>query len=781
MNKPKSHPDKLLIDHLRGILSQSNVSDMLLIANSFHDIGKIGINFQKKISGKSFEGYSHHAYISTYYLINGFVNNKETLIKRFPFINDDNFEIILLICANIIIGHHGYLRNISEIFSNDDEWNNMISFLKQNDMTNQVNDFFKENNLLDCNLKFTNDFENCEFYRSYGRILGNIEIWEQNALQYYFMTITTYAELVNGDRKDASKNKLNYRKKNIKKYGYSLQNNLEWLLNKFSLNVNANNDLNKKRNEIRILAVNELKKLLNDDNNRVFTLTAPTGAGKTLMMLALAIIILEHTDFTCDIIYALPFLSIIDQTIKILNNDLRIETLNYTSASDTSNKLQQMMSENASKDMIDYAYSENSFDHPFVLTTFNQLFETLLSNSTSKILKLKNFRKRIFLIDEFQAANPSQYYVLVNILNEFCRKYDSYAIISTATMPNFNINLNDVNNDKLKKLFKKQFKPKELLPKKIFDYDVFNRYKLNFEGEVDSNMLFDMVNTSTQSTLLILNTIRTSQLMLGLFHQKKNFENIYLLNGYESTKNRVEQIKLINNDLNNGVKILVISTQVIEAGVDISFPVEYRDAAPPSSVVQGAGRCNRNGEFGMGQVHLFLYKDENNLYDCNKVYQGMMPKNFKDDIKNKIPPVYEREFHDRCNKYFIGLSLRPEQGKVNENQNIVEDILNGDFSNIGKYRFIQGNPNTYTVYVSGSDDLWYEYVKLYNELKTTTGFAKREEVNIKFKKIRGEVLTNTINVKQKDFDELNTVKEDIFGVYKLIDKSKYDERYGLIM
>lgn len=792
---PKSHPDKLLIDHKKGILSLADITDLLLLAVFFHDVGKMNDNFQKYIIGEAYSGYKNHAHISAYYLIKGFDNNRETIMKRFPFITKDNFELILLVLVNIVIGHHGYLRNIDELFSVEErdglsEWDKMIAYLKTIKMTEHVNTFFKDNSeLLGCDLVFIDDIEKCDYYHYFGRIHDK-EKWKKDALKYYFDTIMTFAELVNGDRRDASGNKMSYRNETKNRCAYSLENNLEWVFN----SLRSETELNKMRNKIRKMAISKLQYYLkcNKDNkdNRVLTLTAPTGCGKTYIMLQLAVEILKENNYQHDIIYSLPYLSIIDQTTKILNNNLKIETLNYTSASDTSIKLQSMMEEGGSKELIEYAFSENCFDHSFVVTTFNQLFETFLNNSTSKLMRLKNFKKRIFLIDEFQAASPSQYYTLINILNEFCMQYDSYAIISTATMPCFGINLNSFENRKVKNLFKKQFYPKELLPDEIFDYDVFNRYRINFMGEVNPNSLYTLVNQSNKSALLILNTIKTSQRMYSMFIRDSGFEKVYILNAHLSPADRHKLLNEIFIDLKQNIKILVVSTQVIEAGVDISFPIVYRDAAPPFSVVQASGRCNRNGEFGISDVYLFLYLDpeRKGMYDCNMVYYGTMTNNFRDDIKNKIPAMTEGEFHKRCQKYSVGLAINSEHGKVNNNQNIIEDMLNGKFKEIGGYRFIQGDPDAHTIYVGKDNKLWNEYINAFERIKSTKGYEDRDIANIEFKRIRGIILQNTINIRTKVFDTINIdesyginkLESNVFGVFKLLDEDKYDSRTGLI-
>lgn len=773
--RPKSHPTKLLIDHTTGVLDNCEFSDLMLLVIAFHDVGKMNDNFQRKINGVPFEGYSNHSYISSYYLINAFVNNKEAIKARFEFINDDNYESILLIITNVIVGHHGYLRNIDELF-NEGEWDKMVTYLKTIKMTEHVNTFFKDNfNFLKCELNFVDDLENNKFYKSFGRI-SNSKEWDNEAIKYYFDTIQTFGNLVYGDRKDASGNKYCYRKQVKKKYAYALENNLEWIFSNFK----SENALNIARNKIRKQAVAELHNSMSQ--NRVFTLTAPTGCGKTFMMLWLAVEILKKFNYEHDIIYALPYLSIIDQTVEIINKDLKMQTLNYTSSSDVSEKIQEMLKEGAdSNNFVEYAFSESCFDHPFIITTFNQLFETLVNNSTSKLMRLKNYKKRIFLIDEYQATSPSQYAIFIQLLSYFCDKNDCYAIVSTATMPNLNIDLDTNKNVNFKKLIKNIKAPKELLNKDVFSNDVFNRYTINFVGEVNSESLYRMVNKSNVATLLILNTIKTSQKIYYKFKRdSSSFEEIYILNSHISPHDRIQIIKNIKEDLYNNRKILVVSTQVIEAGVDISFPVVYRDAAPPSSVVQSNGRGNRNGEFGMINTFLFAYKDEDSIYyDCNMVYFDMMSNNFRNDIINKIPPMTEIEFHEKCERYFYGLSKHIEQGRVNDEQNLIDDIFHGKFKNLGKYRFIQGDPESHTIYVGKNHDDWNKFEKLYNEMQGIMTYKERDIKSIEFKKIRGIILQSCVSVRKGVFKSLKQKENGIFGICKLENENLYDSKTGL--
>ena len=137
----------------------------------------------------------------------------------------------------------------------------------------------------------------------------------------------------------------------------------------------------------------------------------------------------------------MPFLSITEQVQEIISNILNIDVLSVNSKSfnERIEKAQQEYETEQSseklKALLVEDFIENTFDHPFIITTFVQLFETLLSNRNSTLLKLPNFANRIFLIDEVQALPPRLYIFFTAWLDAFCKMNNSYAILSTATMP----------------------------------------------------------------------------------------------------------------------------------------------------------------------------------------------------------------------------------------------------------------------------------------------------------------------------------------------------------
>lgn len=186
-----------------------------------------------------------------------------------------------------------------------------------------------------------------------------------------------------------------------------------------------------------ISSVEQNEKL--DKGERIFTFTAPTGSGKTMTLFALANEIIKRTS-SHDVLYVLPFLSITEQ-VEIIADIQRL----LEESDNNPEKLQELLRR---------VFSEETFDHPFIITIFVRFFETLVSNKNSELLKLPNFAKRIFLIDEVQALPTRLYIFFAALLNEFCRRCDSFAVLSTATMPFLEIENKIDSGQRTAKLFK---------------------------------------------------------------------------------------------------------------------------------------------------------------------------------------------------------------------------------------------------------------------------------------------------------------------------------------
>jgi CRISPR-associated helicase Cas3 len=317
----------------------------------------------------------------------------------------------------------------------------------------------------------------------------------------------------------------------------------------------------------------------------LYTLTVPTGGGKTYSSLAFA---LNHAKINKleKIIYVIPYTSIIEQNAKVFKDVLGNENVlehhsNYQFDNKNSEDVQFV------NEKLKLA-SEN-WDIPIIVTTNVQFFESLFSNRSSRCRKIHNMAKSVLIFDEAQML-PLQYLKpCLLAVTELVKNYGSTAILCTATQPSIN------------QLLPESIKPIEIMqdPKRL--YEDFKKVTVSKKGEMDDDTLADELNKLEQ-VLCIVSTRK---------HAKEIFNringNVFHLSTLMCPIHRKETLAEIRKRLDpkNKQPCRVVSTQLIEAGVDVDFPVVYRSIAGIDSIVQSAGRCNREGKLTEGKVFVF--------------------------------------------------------------------------------------------------------------------------------------------------------------------------------
>lgn len=684
----KSHPDKLLIEHIKGVVKNvCSRTDSLFAETAaiFHDLGKMNPNFQAKLEGKTPKGYSNHSLLSAYAFYCMVLAEKNMNLS-----SNDIIGLIVLIAK-----HHGNLPdfcpsgNDGYILSRN-EIKDLFSFLGGNDLPfyNYVKYFYPQTP--DFSSIITNEKAQKAFLEKLV-FLPKINI---EPLKFYLSIQSAFANLIQADKADAAKFD-SYVKEDKDDVGIFSDVYCK-KLDAFLKTLNQNSDLNRLRTQIRCEAVEKLNGLL-PKGKRVFDLTSPTGSGKTLMLLSLAAEIIKQKG-SKRIVYALPFLSITEQVekevLKIFKGHeqyiQRIDSKSFNPRfDDIQNELDSMPDEEKIEELHALDFKEETFSYPLIITTFVRFFESLLSNRNYVLQKLPNFSNCIFLLDEIQALPPRLYGFFVAYLSKFCEMFDSYAIISTATQPN--LELPDYDNQ-IKTFFSDYENPAPLLPMSYFKNELFNRYTVTYKTEaIDIHFLLDMVIKEDDSVLLILNTIDDTKAAYNLLSER--FEgSLTLLNTHFTPDDRKRKIQEAKDKLSNNEKIIVISTQLIEAGVDIDFPIVYRDFTTVASIVQSAGRCNRNGKMPQkGKVVLFkLMNNEEIRYEL--IFRGNDSIWIDYTSNALIEDYYEEKSLLEVQKLFFDQiqreSLFAVYGKKLEN-NFMTDIKSCMFQKIGDFKLIE--------------------------------------------------------------------------------------------
>ncbi|MBG0782206.1 MAG: CRISPR-associated helicase Cas3' [Bacteroidales bacterium] len=802
----KSHPDKLLLKHVQGVidntkkLTNSRFAELVAI---FHDLGKINPNFQDKLDLlKAASGYANHAYLSAYAFFCAFCCNKKNADALKQFLDVNELTQNDLIALSVIIAkHHGNLPDFTPV-----DYNGTGASILSKDENYALFKFLEREQELPT-YDFANHFIPIDDFREFLLNPRMQQVYSEkftfngdkneSALDFFIDYQFAFACVLQADKADAGNigNIIEEQKTVIHSFSSSFSLQLDSYLKK----LKQDSELNKLRTEIRENAIKNIHDGLKE-NKQVFELTAPTGSGKTLMLLSLASEIIK-TKGAKRIIYGLPFLSITEQVeaevLKIFEgHEDSIQRIDSKSENHRFEKIQAELDYNPSNEMIQEAnileFQENTFAYPFVITTFVRFFETLLSNRNSELLKLPNFSNCIFLLDEIQALPPRLYGFFVAYLNRFCEKFGSYAIISTATQPNFEL---PKDNSVALQFFKKYSEPYPLLPLSYFNNHLFNRYQIDFNKEpIDSDTLKDSILSENSSTLVILNTIDDTKELYKLLLEEFDEEEVLLLNTHLTPRHRKIKIYLAKRRLRQNKHVIVVSTQLIEAGVDIDFPVLYRDFATVASIVQSAGRCNRNGKLSnLGKVKLFKLQNKGKIRS-ELIYRGRDKEILRFSKESFFNEKYqENELIDVQKEFFLRIQSELNFAKHSQNSPMLEfdflkDIQECMYEKIGKFQIIDkqlfGEEIQYYVPWNNKDNNFEVLLKLQSELIVLINEnaergsikAKKKSLQIQLKRMSGQIVQIRLN--KNHVKPLQESEYSYFNLYK-IDSASYSFDTGI--
>ena len=301
----------------------------------------------------------------------------------------------------------------------------------------------------------------------------------------------------------------------------------------------------------------------------LFQLTVPTGGGKTTASLAFALQQMKIYGME-RVIYAIPYISIIEQNAQVFKDILGDRNV----LEDHSN----VSEENPEKLRKEQLASEN-WDRPVVVTTNVQFFESLFSNRTSKCRKLHNIANSVIILDEAQML-PAKYLIpCIWALSELICNYRCTVVLCTATQPS------------LETYFPKGIQARELCPDVNEQYEFFRRTRLVYGGVFSEIELAEQLQEEEQ-VLCILNSRKRVQ---RIYRELKR-EGVYHLSTLMYPNHRKRVLKEVRERLADGLPCCLIATSLVEAGVDLDFKTVYRELAGVDSVIQAAGRCNREGK-----------------------------------------------------------------------------------------------------------------------------------------------------------------------------------------
>ncbi|MBP3717246.1 MAG: CRISPR-associated helicase Cas3' [Paludibacteraceae bacterium] len=505
--------------------------------------------------------------------------------------------------------------------------------------------------------------------------------------------------------------------------------------------------VNKIRQEIQDACIRE-----SEGETGFYSLTVPTGGGKTLSSLLWAF---KHAikNGKKRIIIAIPYTSIIVQTASILRNIFGERNVLEHHSNVDPDKLK----DGGNKDKLKLA-TEN-WDAPIIVTTNVQLFESMFASHSSRCRKLHNICKSVLILDEVQTLPTDFLQPIVDSLDTYKRLFDVSVLFTTASQPvleGTHIGVNPrVKLEGLENI-------KEIIPSNANLHDRLRRVKLVFKDEYPSTY-DDIVDEIAQydRVLCVVNTRRDAK---EIFERLPNDGiNIHLSRMMcpAHISKEIERIRTSLEDSTNKV-VRVVSTQLIEAGVDIDFPVVFRQEAGLDSILQAAGRCNREGKQQMGTTYVFSLSKEHSL-----------PKGFitqTNNARKNMGKDYDWFSPKAMNDYFLQLYSRVHSfDKQDMNyylNNNIEQLLMETAAE--KFKLI--DDTTVPVIVNKSDegvcDLVQHLIKFgpsYSLMKKLSAFS--------------------VNISRRLLDDLKKegiVDEILEGVYFVPNSSQYSDSIGLL-
>ncbi|MDW5298890.1 MAG: CRISPR-associated helicase Cas3' [Sedimentibacter sp.] len=787
MREILSHPNRRLKEHLNEVLQWGDLykknanckllndidSDLLTSFFIFHDIGKSTSFFQRYIRGKDVSSdLKSHAALSAmlflyYHILKGDISDNEDLIEMM---------------AYAILKHHGNLEELSRIndyvtrssLENIDGQTIIIQY-KSIDMV------LIKKELIELGLQavIIDKVFNCDeilfvqslidFFakrrknKSRDRIkVKKSGIDSETNLQNYFTMQVLFSLLIDSDKSQVSLGNRELVNRVV------IEANVEKYIKDKGVKNSALNDL-------RSMAFEEVDSKINMNSN-IYTLTLPTGMGKTLNSFNYAFKLreklLEETNKTYRIIYVMPFMSIIDQNASVLEEILSKSHKNISS---------NMLCKHHHLTEIEWITNENTliegsnaqiliegWNSEIIIATFQQFFSTLVGYKNSMQRKFNKLSNSIVIIDEIQTIPVKYYKFIGKLLTEYADLMDSKVIAMTATQPH---------------IF--SYDASEQLCEYKKYYTQLNRTKiineLNNSKTIDE-FVDDLECVDSKSYLFILNTIESSKNLYLLLKEKINDRSITYLSTLLPPKVRMDRIR----DIKEKKYDIVVSTQLVEAGVDIDFNVVYRDLAPLPSIFQSAGRANREGKgMSKGEVHIVKLKDNKSVY-ADKVYRSAKTDL---DITEKLLKDYntldEPEFMLIIEKYFDKIAdesiksqhisdalLKGAQAQwfYGENYNLSDEKIP-----LNSFELIENNGEKFQTFIELDDDaelIWNEYMTISNQSED------KWEHKIKLKSISRKMSEYIVDVNVSTKSKYNRPPLDSNNVYYYVGRSELDKYYN---
>ena len=758
-----------------------------IITGIFHDFGKFTSYFQNYIKGGRDQEYKEHAFISALY--GGYFGLRIGL----------KVEYVYIIYSSIL-HHHSNLCNLDEdagrqkivngkLYSPNGSLSRRVNAileaqikdLRRNQiglnsiLLGVINEF---NQILEVDQTFISDFLNEGYVDIFNRIvdfclsLSHKKIEETVALKLIY----NFSSLIDSDKFSAA---------GLKNPEVTMVDPMvveTFRQNKFNLNKRSYvNDL---RNSIYVAIKKSVSEL--NLNEHVFTITAPTGSGKTIasIMAALQIAkkIRESHGKISRIIYALPFVTLLEQNFMVAEKifsiipDFKENPQKYIISHHhlAEPKFEIDGDKLPTEKALLFVESWDSF---FIVTTFVQLFESLISNINRKLKKVHNIANSIVIIDEIQSIDVALWSTIRDILKKFSAEFNVYFIIMSATLPEIYPNASELSGS----------------PQQIEErFKSVNRVNINVN--IEPCTIEEAIKSKSQyfgekSILFIFNTIESS--IQAFNHLKECIKGLeidtetFYISGNLTPKDKEEILKEILDKIKNHKKPIVVGTQIFEAGVDIDFDIVIRDICPIDSIIQASGRANRNGNSSKGDVFVIdSSKDMNSPGYYSVLVYGRIHTDVSLEILRKLNSkvIEERDVKEIVSEYYNKLKEKYLDGEsiyltaLNKlNFGRCKSESDEDFSS--DFKIINGHQQC-GIFIEENEEA-KDLLRKFKEIKRLDSPIERRN---EFLKIKRDFYRYVINIEEEKIKKYNLTCQKEGSLYimpQIAAESQYDRKTGI--
>lgn len=756
-------------DGVRFSYSPQELRDLLLKVVTYHDLGKYTSYFQNYLlqTGPIDSKLKQHAKFggyAAYHQLQG---------------NHDKTALAALL---LIFRHHSNLialDNVASLIETDAErvFNEQKGNLQENlpEIENE--------------LGLTNLSEILRFPES-RQIRKTCKIWvkKNQNVEDYFLINYLFSLLIEADKLDASETPL-----------YTLIPTAnDWVDKRFSEPVHRLADYKNlsglSNNELRNLCRAEVVSHIEADDildQKIFTLTAPTGIGKTMTALDFSLKLKSRIrgeeNREAQIIYALPFINIIEQALDeyeqtLPKEELRIlghyqfaDVFGIQSDSDEEKYHQKLMKLDA-------------WQGDVVITSFVQFFETLISNRNKLLKKFNHFAGSIIILDEVQTLRLDQMPLLGAVLFYLAKFLNVRVILMTATKPK----IFELAEQEILKTEGEQVQPLELLTNHEMIFSLFERTSIrplldSLQEEKDDRSyefiqrVFSDKWTPDKSCIIVCNTVNRSIEVrdeIEKFQLDQNFNNpIYYLSTNIVPADRLERIQQIKHSINNNEAPVLIATQVVEAGVDLDFNMGFRDLGPIDSMIQVAGRINRSNKRKQQNEPLFIV----DFGECQKIYGQLTYQQAAKALEGK-KNIPESGYLQLINQYFDDISERSsfrdsrEYFKSLKSLNYDCEDPNKNFA-LSSFRIIEESDRFRPVYIEMDD---YSELLRDKYLQKIIGDVSKEKFDKKFKMKFQQRIISVPKYLIDDLEPINEYEENLLVVPRDLLEIYYNKETGFI-